>query len=82
MLQQKMYNIILTLILIVVIIMLVAGLAPSVILAFGNLAVVPNLYFASFYGTGGVANIVFGAAILLLIIGLVLLLVKGKGGSK
>jgi hypothetical protein len=61
--------------------MLVAGMAPSVIQAFSNLAVVPNLYFASFYGAGGVTNVVFGAAILLLIIGLVLMLVKNKGGK-
>lgn len=78
-LKSLMIGIILVLITVVVAIQLIANLTPTVLLAFGNLGAVSGLSFNTFYQANGVANIVFGAVVLVAVISLILLLLGGKG---
>jgi hypothetical protein len=73
-----MVGVIIALITVTIVIQLVANIVPTVLLAFSNLAAVSGLSFASFYGTSGVMNIVLGAVVLILVLGLMLLLIPGK----
>ena len=81
--KSIMVGVIIALITVVVVVQLVAGLVPTVLLAFGNLAALTGLYFYSFYAASGIMQIVFGAVILILIIAMLLMLIPGgqKGGK-
>lgn len=81
MIRNTLIGVILALVLIVVVIQVVAALVPTVLLAFGNLAGISGLSFASFYAANGVVQIIFGAVIFILILLLILLLIP-KMGSK
>lgn len=79
--KNTMIGITLAILTVVVIIQLLANLIPTVLMAFGNLSVVSGLSFASFYGSSGVVNIIFGVTVLILVIVLIFNLLGTKSSK-